>query len=526
VRLPELSVKTFSGDPMDWLEFVESFGLTVDENKDLDERSKLIYLKRYLVGEPLKMVTGLSSSEGGNYKRALDCLKERYGRHEVLKEILVGQLYRLDRCRGEDLAAARHLLDEVNVGVGQLSSIGTDVNVELGVALLTIIRDKMPPSWQLEWARRCEEAKTPEERNFSALLSFMHRELRVREQFARTKASAKKQGVEVTHKQERCEPDESTAQALKAGVTRKRVKGGFSKGKETFRCTFCDGPHPPCRCDCSALSAQQRFNRVKDAKACFVCGVVGHMRFDCQWNVKCRHCGGRHIDPLCQTKGKQGGSCDQLTCMEDNGSTTRSQAQGSKSDTSQGGGEIKAHMKTCPQSQDSALMRTALVAVNGRVVTVMMADTGCSKTFIRSDVAAKASAEVLRTETLKIESFGGKTEIRKCDVVSVELRGLLTKDSIEVEAVCVPELGSVQRKISPTVLSEVHVKGMSPLADHYGSVKETDDLGILLGEDLYDTALPGPTKILDGGLKCTWSVFGWILHGGFGTPARRNVKMY
>ena len=45
----------------------------------------------------------------------------------------------------------------------------------------------------------------------------------------------------------------------------------------------------------------------------------------------------------------------------------------------------------------------------------------------------------------------------------------------------------------------------------------TDSIGIVFGEDCYDTIVQGMTMKLRNGLKGTPTIFGWILHGGSGS---------
>lgn len=75
-KMPEISIDTFSGEQQNWDSFFEIFNAVVLCNKDLAVQ-KLIYLKSYLVGEPLKLVESLSLI-GTNLHVAINILKKRY----------------------------------------------------------------------------------------------------------------------------------------------------------------------------------------------------------------------------------------------------------------------------------------------------------------------------------------------------------------------------------------------------------------------------------------------------------------
>ena len=59
------------------------------------------------------------------------------------------------------------------------------------------------------------------------------------------------------------------------------------------------------------------------------------------------------------------------------------------------------------------------------------------------------------------------------------------------------------------------VGGCPVLADLTGP--GTDSIGIVFGEDCYDTIVQGMTIKLTNGLKGTLTIFGWVLHGGSGS---------
>lgn len=75
--MPEISIDKVSGEQQNWASFFEIFNAVISCNKDLADVQKLIYLKSYLVGEPLKLVESLSLI-GTNLHVAINILKERY----------------------------------------------------------------------------------------------------------------------------------------------------------------------------------------------------------------------------------------------------------------------------------------------------------------------------------------------------------------------------------------------------------------------------------------------------------------
>ena len=53
VKLPKITLKTFSGDPLDWKSFKETFEAAVHNNESITNIEKFTYLETYLDKSPL-----------------------------------------------------------------------------------------------------------------------------------------------------------------------------------------------------------------------------------------------------------------------------------------------------------------------------------------------------------------------------------------------------------------------------------------------------------------------------------------
>ena len=70
VKLPKLTLKTFSGDLGEWMPFWDSFSSAVDENTQLVPVDKFNYLRGLLTGKAADAIAGLSLT-ATNYDEAL-----------------------------------------------------------------------------------------------------------------------------------------------------------------------------------------------------------------------------------------------------------------------------------------------------------------------------------------------------------------------------------------------------------------------------------------------------------------------
>ena len=76
--LPKLNLPTFSGNPLNWSTFWDSFEAAVHSNTTLGGVQKFSYLKAQLTGDASRAIAGFPLSNV-NYEQAIKLLKERFG---------------------------------------------------------------------------------------------------------------------------------------------------------------------------------------------------------------------------------------------------------------------------------------------------------------------------------------------------------------------------------------------------------------------------------------------------------------
>ena len=76
-KLPRLTLKSFFGDPGQWLTFWDSFRSAVHENPELNNIDKFNYLKSLLSGSAAATIAGLPLTSD-NYGAAIELLTKRF----------------------------------------------------------------------------------------------------------------------------------------------------------------------------------------------------------------------------------------------------------------------------------------------------------------------------------------------------------------------------------------------------------------------------------------------------------------
>ena len=121
VNLPKLQLPIFDGKISEWQEFWDIFYCSVHE-QNLPAVSKFTYLKSVLRGPALTAIAGISVT-GDNYQLAVKLLKDRFGKKEVIIELLYSKLQNLPRS-GSSLAQVKSTCDAVEKLLRQLEAQG------------------------------------------------------------------------------------------------------------------------------------------------------------------------------------------------------------------------------------------------------------------------------------------------------------------------------------------------------------------------------------------------------------------
>jgi len=138
IRLPELRLDPFNGDPKKWPTFWQLFSANIDQ-RPMDNIRKMSYLLTFLQGPAKELVAGFVLSNE-NYTRALDLLKSRYGDSRAITEALEAELMNLHPAN-ESTYSLRGFVDNIERICRQLEAYG---HVDSSPFVSTAIKSKLP----------------------------------------------------------------------------------------------------------------------------------------------------------------------------------------------------------------------------------------------------------------------------------------------------------------------------------------------------------------------------------------------
>ena len=271
IKLPTLSLPTFSGSVEEWLTFSDLFQAAVTTNKNLSSAQKLQYLKGVLKSDALKVVQSLSITDN-NFKIAWELLTERYFHKREILSSLMKKFLSLPSLSTESHTQILNLVDSSKEFVRMIEALELKVDKTADTLIMFIVQFKLDPSTRSWWERSLKSDEIP---SLEALLQFLS----------------------------------NHARSIGSGI--QYPKGNPSKkitllASEIQQCPICQGNHVLCKCDAfQKLSVQKRVDFVKSKGICFNCLNQFHRASSCKSKFKCRKCQKSHHTLLHFTENRE-----------------------------------------------------------------------------------------------------------------------------------------------------------------------------------------------------------------------------
>ena len=222
VKLPKLTLRSFSGDLTQWFTFWDSFIAAVHNNSQLVDVDKFNYLKSLLSGVALEAVQGLALTDA-NYKEAVTILQRRFGNRQQIIDKHMDQLLKADSITSpRNVVGLRRHFDSIESHIRSFNSLG--VKVESYSSLLSsVLLNKLPEEIQLLISRKVPE----KDWGLTSLLEVFEEELQARERVTSEVTRSARNGRQTSI---------STGATLFSGVYR-------GNG-----CCYCEQSHSPKDC--------------------------------------------------------------------------------------------------------------------------------------------------------------------------------------------------------------------------------------------------------------------------------------
>ena len=268
-RLPKLTLPTFSGNPLAWLTFWDSFQAAIHLNPNLSGVQKFNYLKAQLQGNAARTIDGIPLCDQ-NYLHAVTLLQDRFRQTHKLVAAHMQALLVVPNPTNT-LSSLRTFHDTIESHSQGLSSLGKPEQ-SYGDLLVPIILSKLPRDIKQNLARSSNST----EWKFSQLMSAILREVEI---------------LETGNTNSYRSPFTAT---FMVNSKSPRSTKPIDKGPQS--CAFCKGPHTANLC--TATDHQQKLDIVKQNNLCFNC-LGKHRVSTCSSKHRCRKCHRKHHTSFC-----------------------------------------------------------------------------------------------------------------------------------------------------------------------------------------------------------------------------------
>ena len=169
-KLQKLDFPVFKGNPIYWTTFWDQFKTSTHLNSRLSDIDKFNYLKKYLDGQALSAISGLTMSSE-NYHEAIDLLKNRLGNTQTLISAHMETSLNVNKVRNfDDMIALKNLYNDVETCVRNLKTLIVEA-VTYGYLFMPSLKARLPDTLVMIIARKFGE-------NISALdlvLKYFHK---------------------------------------------------------------------------------------------------------------------------------------------------------------------------------------------------------------------------------------------------------------------------------------------------------------------------------------------------------------
>ncbi|XP_036148006.1 uncharacterized protein LOC118647346 [Monomorium pharaonis] len=474
VRLPKLSLPTFSGKYDDWFPFFDAFNSIIHSNGSLSNVHKLQYLRSSLTGEASDVISALEISDL-NYEIAWAMLKERYDNKRVIVHAHVKAIMELPSMTKENASELRQIADGASKHVHALRALNRPT-AHWDDLLVYILSSKLDALTLREWQTSLTGSDIPV---FKQLVDFIAHRCQV---------------IEAT-----CKSNLTPAKGVNSRALANGKRQVAAAATVKFKCSFCKGDHSIYHCkDFLELSVPRRKAEIRKLKMCGNClRSTSHSAGECT-SGPCRVCKAKHNTLLHAASSAE--------------PTSAAQQSPENSNSAASPAALATHISR-PFDGKYAILSTAVVHVydnrNSLIPCRVLLDCGSQANFVSKNFLSILG---IKPRSLNISISGINGAITKStQTVRLKMQSRINTFSFDTDCIVTDQVTdklpshSIKR-------SEFNIPRGLPLADPQFHVSA--DVDALIGADLFwDLICIGQIKASQSHPTLQKTRLGWILAG-------------
>lgn len=292
IKLPEIILPKFDGNPLKWTEFWDLYKSTIHDNPRVSNAQKLAYLRSQLEGRALETVEGYKQVEV-NYPVIIEILIKKFGKPRLIAKEHVKKLLKSPRVTdSSDISGLRKQLDRWEAHVRSLKEMNLDpMTGQIGnLTYLTVFEEKIPTDILRRWEIKCHD-REEKKITLEFFFEFLSTEVEANESKAKAEISRSTGFRTRPRIQERSErPMNSSVASSCSGLV------------EEVECGFCDKKHPVELCcqDLLKMESKELLDKVFEKRLCLRClSKNSHFARNCRTSAVCLVCKKSHHHTFC-----------------------------------------------------------------------------------------------------------------------------------------------------------------------------------------------------------------------------------
>ena len=507
IVLPDIKLKEFTGNRLDWTRFWNQYDSTVNARLDLDQVTKYMYLTQCIKGPAQKVLAGFKG-KASDYEDAIKALHKAYGDKDKIRRTLIRNLINLSRpkCDKNEIFNFKVDLDNFLMQLDHDPDIDVESNEMLLRELITM---KLPKEVEDFLFNKHATMYFSVEQIMEGLECFL---VKLEAESKRDTSSAKDDNKQKFQSSPVSSPLPSNSTAVGTYTT-------FSN----LSCIYCKGGHRPYECK-TYSTINSRKDRLKTLKRCIKC-TKAHMSPECKTVLSlCPHCKkGNHHSFLCV------GSQSSNKSMNHSSRTNNDDSDKVSGDPAATNQVMSIMNGSYTSFNYGVALPTATVIVkseNGQSMKVRcLFDSGSQRSFIHKDLANELGLKQVAKADMVLNSF---------DNTGAAMEYVIVKPLVT--------LGNRKKKIVLAVVNDMPSQIVTPglsetmknlnnkghhLADMGIQSDVVDNIRILIGSDFLGRFVSGMKSVEN--IDVLESSGGYLIYGVIpyvsNTPIRCNSTL-
>ncbi|KYN07072.1 hypothetical protein ALC62_01968 [Cyphomyrmex costatus] len=262
LKLPKIELRKFGGEIKDWLSFWSTFR-KIHEDATLSREDKFHYLLQSTVKDSRAFeVVNSFPPTADNYEKAVESLKSRFGKKDLLIEFYVRELLKLVLNKSKNISLIS-IYDKLETHLRALESLGVTTDM-CAAMLFPLVESSLPEEILRTWQRAMATMDvsitnvTAKDR-LMHLMAFLDKEVESEERIHMAKTCFETNDDSTKSKdKKKLKGDRNQDIVTAAGLL-------TVKETSTLKCLFCEEPHDSLHCGkARSMSVEQRITLIKN----------------------------------------------------------------------------------------------------------------------------------------------------------------------------------------------------------------------------------------------------------------------